>query len=172
MEKSPDPRIAALVGEAIKLMAEGGASAEALGHVAVNFPAVVAARLEPLPPPQPQLDIETIVRVTVDQVLGRGLSGANGANSSEEEAAQTRGGRGIARIKKNVTVHGKKTSIKVPEMLYRQLEEQAGQETDRLLQEYAAEAPEGFPNRSAWVERQMTHYLVLAEVQPAIQGRH
>lgn len=147
-------------------MAEGGASAASLGHVAINFPAVVAANLEPVAQ-TPTLDIEAIVRMTVDQVLGR-----DGVEETHLRDRQVRGSRGLSRIKKNVTVNGKKTSIKVPAQLFQQFEHLAGKETDRLLQGYAGEAPEGHPNRSAWVERQLTHYVVLAEVQPEVQGRH
>lgn len=170
MDKKGDPRLAALTGEAIKLMADAGASAEVLGHFAVHYPAIVAAKLEPLPP-APLQDIPAIVRATVEELLSSGLGTQLLKGSPADDRA--RGERGVPRVKKNVQVGGKRTTIKVRSTLYdKVLEIQPAEAADKLIQTFANAAPADHPNRSAFVEEQLTHFMVMSKVQSAAAGQH
>lgn len=136
-------------------MVEAGASAETIGHFAVHYPAKVAARLEPLPAPQ-ELDLEAIIRATVQAVLGGGGSDAGAARKRAAPAQ---------RLKVNVVVQGKRTSVKVRASVAAQLESVAGdRRIESLVQEFVDRAPAGHPNRSAWVEEQAAQYLVLSQL--------
>lgn len=163
MDKTPDPRLAELTGEAIKLMVEAGASASVVGHFAIHYPALVASKLEPLPAPQ-ELDLEAIIRATVQTVLGTRVAPHADKTSAGEPASTTRrrGPRDAERVKINVTAQGKRTSVKVRTALLEQLRAVPdGPAPDELIQSFIDQAPVGHPNRSAWVEEQATQFLVL-----------
>lgn len=167
MEKKPDPRVASLTGEAIKLMAESGASAETIGHFAVHYPSLVAAKLEPMPQPQ-DLDLEALIRATIQTMFGGALSG----RSPELQAQlpeRERGERGASRIKRNLVVGGKRTSVRVRTELYEQMVALSGKEADKQIQQFANEAPETLVNRSVWIEDKIRSFLVLSQVQSSVQ---
>jgi hypothetical protein len=68
MNQETDPRIAALLGSAIKLMVESGVAAQAVGTFARKYPGQVAQILgEPLA--APELHIEDIIRAVVAETL-------------------------------------------------------------------------------------------------------
>lgn len=161
-KRKSDPRVAALTGEAIKLMAEAGASAEAMGHFAMHYPAIAASKLEPLPAPV-EIDLELLM-VAVRKVLGA---------TDDARQAPVRGERGATRVKKNVTYQGKRTSVKIRAELLTRFQEKAGDAADDTLQAFVEAAPADHPNRSAFVEQQITNHLVLANlsVSPGI-GQH
>lgn len=78
----------------------------------------------------------------------------------------------MARVKKNVVVKGMKTSVKLRADLYDRFVAKAGSSVDKLLQGFANDAPADHPNRSAWVEEQITHHLVLSELPPMAKSQH
>ena len=167
VDKVPDPRLDLLTGEALKLMAEGGASAQALGHFARLYPAKAAAHLEPMPPPQ-EMDLEAVIRATVQAVLGAGV-----VPGQAGPAAGARGQRGADRVKLNVVVAGKRTTVKLRRALYEQLTTRDGAaKADQLVQSFVDKAPAGQVNRSGWVEEQVTQFLVLAEMGPTAAAQH
>ena len=68
MLQEPDPRIAALLGAAIKLMVESGVAAQVVATFACEYPGQVANILgEPLH--VPELHIEDIIRAVVAETL-------------------------------------------------------------------------------------------------------
>jgi len=163
----PDPRLAALTGEAIKLMVEAGASAEVVGHFAVNYPSIVAAKLEPLPPPAPDIDLEAVIRATVQTVLGASLAGSVQPLEAQRAGTPRRGARDVERVKLNVTVGGKRTSVKLRASLFEKLATLEGHgKVEALVQGFVDRTPAGHPNRSAWVEEQTAQLLVLSEMRP------
>lgn len=178
VSNEPDPRLAVLTGEVLKLMAEGGASAAAIGHVALNYPALVAKNLEPIaPPPPPQeIDLEAVIRSTVQTLFGLGFAGhPTPALESKPEnlSEQRRSPRVGSRVKVNVVVGGKRTSVKLHPAIHEKLSSLPGdQKVEHLVQSFVDSAPADYPNRSAWVEEHAAQFLVLSELRPAIARGH
>jgi hypothetical protein len=171
-----DPRLALLTGAAIKLMAEAGADAAVLGHFAVHYPSIAAAQLEPPPPPLPpqEIDLEALVRTTVQAVLGSTISGRAGPQGDDHgRSTKTKRGRGVELVKRNVLVGGKRTSISLSADLYRQVVEADGaDQAEKLVQGFVDQKPSSEQNRSAWVEAQITQHLVLNQVSTFPTSAH
>ncbi|MDL5034346.1 hypothetical protein QRD43_20760 [Pelomonas sp. APW6] len=165
VEEKPDPRLALITGAAIKLMAEAGADAGVIGHFALRYPSIVAAQLAPPPSPPPvqEIDIEALVRTTVEMVLG--LSGGGQDGDARPRAVKSKRGRGVDLVKRNVTVGGKRTSISLSAELFRKVVAVGGNDqADKLIQSFVDQTPASELNRSAWVESQITQHLVLNQM--------
>lgn len=121
VEEKPDARLALITGAAIKLMAEAGADAGVIGHFALHYPSIVAAQLAPPPPPPPvqEIDLEALVRTTVQAVLG--MSAVEPDGHARPKVANSKRGRGVELVKKNVIITVGSDD----------LAEQLGRQTDR-----------------------------------------
>lgn len=159
-----------LTGEAIKLMAEAGADAKTMGHFAVHYPSVLAANLEPLP--VRDIDIEKLVRATVQTLFANSRAGRTPTSATTGQSRVTRAQRGAERVKKNIQVNGRRTSVKLNLELYSRLKELDSVDSDKLIQAFANEAPTGHPNRSEFVEQRITNFLVLSQIEPLPTGQH
>lgn len=162
MEKEDDPRVDELIGEAIRLMAEGGASAKSLAQFSVRFRPIVEKQLEPLPR-APAQDLEEMIRAAVHdefvQLFGVGSTSASGIKP------RAKGPNGKKWVRKNVQLADKRTSLSLSAELYGRLEERAPGEAQKLVAKFANEAPADHPNRSDYVEERVTQYLVGAKLR-------
>ena len=156
-----------LTGEAIKLMAQSGASAETIGNFAVHYPAVVASKLEPMPQPQ-DLDLEALIRATI-QTMFEGVLAGKSPDLPVSQPERERGERGASRIKRNLVVGVKRTTVRVRTELYEKMLALSGKDADKQIQQFANEAPEELSNRSVWVEDKIRNFLVLSAVQSLVQ---
>ena len=165
VEEKPDARLALITGAAIKLMAEAGADAGVIGHFALHYPGIVAAQLAPPPPPPPvqEIDLEALVRTTVQAVLG--LSRVEPDGFARPKVANSKRGRGVELVKRNVIVGGKSTSISLSAELFRKVVAAGGNDqADKLIQSFVDQTPATELNRSAWVESQIAQHLVLNQM--------
>lgn len=165
VEEKPDARLALITGAAIKLMAEAGADAGVIGHFALHYPSIVAAQLAPPPPPPPvqEIDLEALVRTTVQAVLG--MSAVEPDGHARPKVANSKRGRGVELVKKNVIVGGKRTSISLSAELFRKVVAADGNDqADKLIQSFVDQTPATELNRSAWVESRIAQHLVLNQM--------
>jgi hypothetical protein len=77
METTDASKIELILGDAVRLLVESGASASVVGPFALKFGAKVAQRLAvPDQPPQPQVpqDLQTVIQTAVDAAVARTLA--------------------------------------------------------------------------------------------------
>lgn len=88
-------------------------------------------------------------------------------------AEQRRSPRIGGRVKVNVVVGGKRTSVKLHPTIHEKLSSLApDQKVEQLVQSFVNSAPADHPNRSAWVEEHAAQFLVLSELRPSVTKGH
>ena len=147
VDEAEDP-LDAIVGAALKAMADSGAPRARLGAFAASFREEVAEILGRKPPPAPAPDLLQLVTHAVRQVLAEpGLATATATAAARAQPAK--------RI--YVTVAGRATSVTLPVDALRQLDEVAGgrKQARAIIQQLADSAPDDVPNRSGWIQERM-----------------
>lgn len=168
MEETPgDPRIDALTEDALQLMAESGASGAVLLQFARRFPQMVAARLEPSPPSTSVLvDVESLASLIKETMVSLYGPGGVAPRATGKANPDRRGTSAASRVKINVDLDGKRTSIKIRADIVEKLTAlPGGPKARETLQAFVNEAPKDHPNRSAWVEERALQHLIMKEVQ-------
>lgn len=164
VDGTPDSRVGEMMADLMRMLVNEGASNQVLGRVVMDYPAMLAAKLEPLPPPPPPSPVidADLVRAIVKEVV----AATGGAPSRRRESVS-------GRAKVNVVVDGKRTSVKVRSQLLDNLES-AGPDirAEAVIQGFVDQAPAGHPNRSAWVEEQAMQFLVLRKLDVAQAPGH
>lgn len=152
-----EPRkLNAIVGSALKALAEGGADDEFIGAFAASHRAKVAKILgHPEAALQPP-DLQMIVAQAVTQALAD--AGMGKGKASSKQAAR--------RI--NVVVAGQRTSVTLARNTVAQLvEAKGGKQANEFIQELVNNAPVGVPNRSGWVEERLRAFLSFGQTGSA-----
>lgn len=174
---TPDPRLLALLGDAARILVKANAASEVIGQFMQEYPACIRAQLKVQQAQAPQeLDVEALIRATMAATVRAGLAGNPISDSSTPDDGQrtgsSRGPRGADRIKKNVMVQGKRTTIRLRTELYDQMVKLSAQTAEQQLQAFVDATPADHKNRTAWVEQQIREFVVLAEVRTSDQARH
>lgn len=151
----------AIVGAAIKALADSGVDDELIGSFAANHRAKVARLLgqpeEALQPP----DLQLIIRQEIASALAD--AGVGKGTVSSKAAAK--------RI--NVIVAGHRTSVTLGRNTVAQLVETKGEKlANEFIQEIANSAPADVDNRSGWVEERLKSFLAFGQDNPTAMPRH
>lgn len=160
VDESDSRKLDAIVGAAIKALAESGAADEFVGSFAASHRGKVA-RILGLAAPEPEQapDLVAIVTKAVEDAM------AKLAVPAKEGSRAPRARRVY------VTVAGRKTSVTLAEASIDKLVASAGDRRKAMgvIQQLAARAPADVPNRSKWVEQ---HMLLVGANSPQATSRH
>lgn len=159
MAEIEDPRGKHLLGEAVRLLVQSGATGASIADFINEYTTVLETTLVAPPAPAP-VDLKAQMKDALKEVL--------------EELAP-RAQRTKAGLRKQVAVYiaGAKTSLSLRRDLLASTTAVVGGEKKvrQLINELANSKPEGHANRSAWVEEQLQHHLLLAKAESAITQR-
>lgn len=155
-------KLNAIVGAAIKALADSGADDEVVGAFAVAHRMKVATILgqpvEALHPP----DLLAIVKQAVIETIG--TSTRVGSTKTGEDRA----GRF------NVMIQGRRTSITISQSTVAEIVQSKGnkKQARALMQEIANQLPADVTNRSSWVEERLIAFLKFDAHPYATVQRH
>ncbi|MBK3780010.1 hypothetical protein G3A43_07055 [Paraburkholderia aspalathi] len=159
MAEIKDPRGKLLLGEAVRLLVQSGATGASITDFINEYSEVVQATLAP-PAEVVPLDLKAQMKDALKEVL-------------QELAPPSR--RTKAGLRKQVAVYiaGAKTSLSLRKDLLESTAAVVGGEKKvrQLIHELANSKPDGHANRSAWVEEQLQHHLLLTKAESALSGR-
>ena len=159
MAEITDPRGKHLLGEAVRLLVQAGVTGAPITDFINGFSPVVQATLAPSAE-APQPDLKAQLKEALKEVL-------------EELAPPSR--RTKAGLRKQVAVYiaGAKTSLSLRRDLLESTAAVVGGEKKvrQLIHEFANSKPDNQANRSAWVEEQLQHHLVLAKAESVVKQR-
>ncbi len=163
-DDSPQFKLNALVGAALRGLVQSGADDQAIGAFAAEHRERVAQILGMAAAPVAPVDLQAVIESAVAQGI---------------EKAQSQGRLGKARRQAGaarrvyVVVAGVRTSVTIPSALFEEVAAAGGgaKEARRLAEQYANQAPdEG--NRSGWTVERLRGHLALHEAPGAAQPRH
>lgn len=159
MAEIKDPRGKLLLGEAVRLLVQSGATGASITDFINEYSEVIHATLAP-PPETASPDLKAQVKDALKEVL-------------QELAPPAR--RTKAGLRKQVAVYiaGAKTSLSLRKDLLASTAAAVGgdKQVRQLIHEFANSKPDTHPNRSAWVEEQLQHHLLLAKAESALSQR-
>lgn len=148
-----DPRGKLLLGEAVRLLVQSGATGVAITDFINEYSDVIKATLVD-PPVQAASDLKGQVKEALKEAL-------------QEIAPPSR--RTKAGLRKQVAVYvaGAKTSLSLRKDLLAKVDDAAGsaKAARQLINDFANAKPDSHPNRSAWVEERLQNHLLLAKVE-------
>ena len=158
-DDSETRKLNAIVGAAIKALAESGAADEFVGAFAASHRAKVASVLgasEPAPDSQDLLAIVT-------QAVGLAMEQAGIGKRKEPTTKRV-----------NVEIAGRRTSLTLSRAVLDKLSQAKGtkQQAKAVIQDLANTAPMDVENRSGWVEERLLGVLTLADQDGASAARH
>lgn len=158
-DDSDTRKINAIVGAAIKALAESGAGDEFVGAFAASHRAKVASLLGASEPAADSQDLLTIVTQAVGIALERA-----GAGKRKEHTTK----------RVNVEIAGRRTSLTINRSILDQLVKAKGspQKAKSVIQDLANTAPANVDNRSGWVEERLLGVLALTDQGGASAARH
>ena len=152
-DDSPQFKLNALVGAALRGLVQSGADDQAIGAFAAEHRERVAQILGMAAPVAP-VDLQAVIESAV----------AQGGKPRRQSGAARR---------VYVVVAGVRTSVTIPSALFEEVAAAGGgaKEARRLAEQYANQAPdEG--NRSGWTVERLRGHLALHEAPGAAQPRH
>ncbi len=148
-EDIKDRQLNAIVGAAIRALAESGADDEAIGAFAASHRVKVAHLLgNPEQALQPPPDLQTIIQHAVSSALeSAGVGGKKPLGKTTERF--------------NVEIAGRRTSLSIDKEVVAKLSQAKGtrKAANKFVQEIAKGVPEGTVNRSGWVEERILAFL-------------
>ena len=155
-------KLNAIVGAAIKAMAETGADDEVVGAFAASHRIKVAHILGQNETVPAAPDLVEIVTQAVANALNQ-----NGLVSTPSRSLPT-----VRRF--NVEVSGKRTSLTLSATAIAKLEQATGtrKAAKAVIQGFADSAPTDVPNRSGWVEERLAAYMLQLDRNPSTEVRH
>lgn len=159
MAEIKDPRGKLLLGEAVRLLVQSGATGASITDFIQEYSEVIQATLA-TPTDAVPLDLKAQMKDALKEVL-------------QELAPASR--RTKAGLRKQVAVYiaGAKTSLSLRKELLESTAAAVGGEKKvrQLIHELANSKPDGHANRSAWVEEQLQHHLLLAKAESSFTQR-
>lgn len=159
MEDAPnaDPRVAALLGEALRLMSESGSSPSSMGEFALSYPSKIVKILG-APPPRPAVvNLEDAIQSAVERALSKKPAFANPSE---------------ARTRVVVIIGGQRTSVSIRSDLIIQADEAMGGKARDTIRSLANQSWPNQGNRSGWIESQLEQLLLFRRVRGDIEMRH
>jgi hypothetical protein len=158
MAEIKDPRGKHLLGEAVRLLVQSGATGASIADFISEYSSILDATLAP-PPVAAQPDTKAQMKEALKEAL-------------LELAPPAQRARSDLRKRVNVYVAGAKTSLSLrKDMFERTVEAIGGQRAQELAQEFANAKPDDVGNRSAWVDEQLQHHLLLMKAESNLAGK-
>lgn len=156
MAEIKDLRGKLLLGEAVRLLVQSGATGVAITDFINQYSEVVQATLAP-EPATVQPDLKAQVKDALREAL------------EELAPPASRADTGL-RKRVSVFIDGARTSVSLRKELVASTVAALGDEKKvrQLIQEYACSKPEGVANRTAWVEQQLEHHLLMVKAEPTL----
>lgn len=159
MAEIKDPRGKHLLGEAVRLLVQSGVTGAPIVDFINEYSEVVQSTLAALPEVT-NTDIKAQVKDAMREVL----------LELAPPARRTQAGQ-----RKQVAVYiaGAKTSLSLRRDLLDHMVATVGSDKKvrQLIHEFANSKPDGHANRSAWVEQQCQHHLLLTKTESAVVQR-
>lgn len=157
----------AIVGAAIKAMAEAGVSPERLGAFAAEYRTHVVSVMGGEPSAH-EPDLLALVKMAVKEAIGESKPPAlPTVPSNVTESASL----GVRRV--YVSISGKRTSVSIPGAVYESLAQAAGgspRVVKRRIEAVAQEVPPEADNRSGWITERL-RAMALADLPEAAFGQ-
>ncbi len=154
-----DSRAKLLLGEAVRLLVQSGATGTAITEFIQGYTVILQATLTA--PPADPADLKAQIKEAMVEVL-------------QELGPPGRHSAGTPRKRVSVYIEGAKTTLSLRPELLCHAEEVAG--TKKMLRqrirEFANTKPAHQGNRSAWVEEQLQAYIALARLVPGPTPSH
>ena len=152
MAELTDSRAKLLLGEAVRLLVQAGATGAAITEFIQGYTTILQATLT-APPPAGPADLKAQIKEAMVEVL-------------QELAPPDRHSTGASRKRVSVYIDGVKTMLSLPPELMAHAEEVAGTKKAlrQRIHEFANAKPANHDNLSAWVEEQLQAYILLANV--------
>lgn len=159
MAEIKDPRGKLLLGEAVRLLVQSGASGVAITDFINEYSEIIKSALVEQQPPVS--DLKNQMKEAVREVL-------------HELAPPARRSGPEKRRRIQVLVDGTRTSLTLHASLLAKTVEILGtnKQARQLVNELANSKPADHPNRSAWVEEQLKHHLLLVRAEAATKTAH
>lgn len=160
----------AIVGAAIKAMAEAGATPERLGAFAAEFRTHVAGVMGGEPRVD-EPDLLGLVKMAVREVIGETSSATQPVQPTLVTGAAS--AAGVRRV--YVSISGKRTSVSIPESVYETLSKTVGgspRVIKRRIEAVAQEVPIEVENRSAWITERLRTMALANLPETAFGQRH
>lgn len=159
MAEIKDPRGKLLLGEAVRLLVQSGVSGVAITDFINEYSEVIKTSL--VEQQVPAMDLKNQMKEAVREVL-------------HELAPPSRRSGPEMRKRVPVVVDGVRTSLSLHSSLLSKTAETLGssKQARQLVNELANSKPADHPNRSAWVEEQLTHHLTLLRTEAAMNTAH
>lgn len=155
MVPSEASKIELILGDAIQLLVESGASASVTGPFALKFPAKVAQRLAvgEKPPPEQQLnqfDVQELIEKAIQETVQKAF-----------EAAQNLAEPTPKKVRFKVGPKGAETSVTLPEsMITRSIEFWGGKRAaNAAIRKIYVARPESADNKSQWLTSELQKIL-------------
>lgn len=155
METTEASKIELILGDAVRLLVESGASASIVGPFALKFGAKVAQRLavpEALPPPSliNQPDIQSLIRATVDDAVAKTLLGTQQLIESDSK-----------KVRMKVGKKGAVTTVTLPQsVLTKSIEHWGGKRpANAAIRQLYELVPSSVGNKSRWVTSELQKLL-------------
>lgn len=159
MAEIKDPRGKHLLGEAVRLLVQSGATGVSITDFINEYSEVLNATLAA--PPEPA---QTDVKAQVKEALREAL---------QELAPPAR--RTGAGLRKQIAlyINGAKTSVALRKDLLESAINATGdaKKARQLIQDFAASKPHDATNRTAWIEQQLQRHLVMVKAQSTLAGQ-
>jgi N-methylhydantoinase A/oxoprolinase/acetone carboxylase beta subunit len=158
MAEIKDPRGKHLLGEAVRLLVQSGATGASIADFISEYSSILDATLA-APPVAAQPDMKAQMKEALREAL---LEFAPPAQRTRRDL----------RKRVNVYVAGAKTSLSLrKDMFERTVEAVGSQKAQELAHEFANSKPDGVANRSAWVDEQLRHHLLLMKAESTLTGK-
>ncbi len=159
MAQITDPRGKHLLGEAVRLLVQSGATGSSIADFISEYTDVLAATFSaPQPPLQPDL------RAQMKEALKEALLelAPNTSDSAERRRKPV-----------SVYIEGARTTVFVRKDLLEQAATHAGSPrlARQLVNDMANAKPPEHANRSAWVEEQLQQHLLLLKAESSLAGK-
>jgi RNA 3'-terminal phosphate cyclase len=158
MAEIKDPRGKHLLGEAVRLLVQSGATGSSIVDFINEYSGVLEATLAP-PSAAAQSDIKEQMKEALKEAL--------------LELAPPPRSRTESRKRVYVSIAGSKTSLSLRKDMYEHAVSAVGgpANAQRLVQEFANSKPDDHENRSAWVDEQLQHHLLLLKAESNLTGK-
>jgi predicted DNA-binding ribbon-helix-helix protein len=156
MAEIKDPRGKLLLGEAVRLLVQSGASGAAITDFINEYSEVLHATLAP-PPAAAEPDLKAQVKDALKEALA-------------ELAPPSRRTEAGSRLRIAVFIDGARTSVSLNRDLLASTVAAVGDEKKvrQLIQEFANTKPADWANRTAWVEQQLQHHSVMTKAESTL----
>jgi hypothetical protein len=158
MAEIKDPRGKHLLGEAVRLLVQSGVTGAAITDFINDYSDVVHATLAA--PPAGTGDLKAQMKEALMEAL-------------QELTPQPKRTREGLRKQVAVYINGARTSLSLPKDLLKSTAEVMGGEKQvrQLAEELANAKPDSESNRSAWVESQLEHRLLLLKAEANLSSK-